>query len=227
MSATTTTRSRTRTRVFALLAGGLVLGLGATATLASWSDNEWVVGGATGTTPGIGTSAFEVEQNRGTGWGQFETANGGLLTFTGPNLTLSPGDSTFTQVSLRTTASAPASIGGTLQLLAGVQAAAPQPASSTALWNALQMKVVVSETLAAAATPTCDASRFTAGATYAVGTASTFGTLATAETGTHTLLPTAGNVFHYCYQITLPTGSADTLMGATVAPSWQFHSVSN
>lgn len=44
MSASTTTSSTKNRKVRAVLAGGLVLGVGAAVTLAAWTDQEWAVG---------------------------------------------------------------------------------------------------------------------------------------------------------------------------------------
>jgi len=224
MSESTTVRSRlTRGRVFALLSGGLVLGLGATATLATWSDNEWVFGGVDGATPGVGTSTFEVEQSRtlaNTAWDQFETANGGLLTLDSKALALTPGDSTYTHVSLRSTST---SVAGKINLLAATTAIAPQPVSASDLWAALRLRVVVTT----GASPTCGAGSFTALATYAVGT---FGApalmTATPVTLDSSLSAAGANQQNYCFEVTLPAGSADSLQGKKVTPAWQFHSES-
>ena len=217
-------RSRlTRGRVFALLSGGLVLGLGATATLASWSDNEWVFGGVDGALPGIGTSTFEVEQSRtlaNTAWDQFETAPGGLLQLDSKALSLTPGDATYTHVSLRTTST---SVAGTINLLAGTTAGSPQPVSDTGLWSALRLRVVVTT----GATPTCAAGSFTAGATYAVGTFAAPALMTATPTTLNSPLALNGTTQqNYCFEITLPTGVADTLQGKQVTPVWQFHSES-
>ena len=224
MSESNTVRSRlTRGRVFALLSGGLVLGLGATATLATWSDNEWVFGGVDGATPGIGTSTFEVEQSRdaaNTAWDQFETSNGGLLTLDAKALALTPGDSTYTRVSLRSTST---SVAGKINLLAATTAIAPQPVSDTGLWAALRLRVVVTT----GAAPACTAGSFSDGAVYAVGTFAAPALMtATPATLDSSLTALGGNQQNYCFQITLPAGSADTLQGKTVTPAWQFHSES-
>ncbi len=222
MSTRSAMRSRiTRGRVFALLSGGVVIGLGATATLASWSDSEWVFGGVDGTTPGLGTSAFEVEQNRGAGWDQFESANGGPLTLTAPALALTPGDSTYTQVSLRTTATTPTSIAGTLDLRSAIPAPSPMPATEADLWAALRLRVVVYS-----GTPvSCDADAFVGG-TYVIGTEATPAAITTAGSLTRTLSAAGGNQQNYCFQVTLPLGSAESLQGFTATPVWEFRATS-
>jgi predicted ribosomally synthesized peptide with SipW-like signal peptide len=210
----------TRGKVFALLSGGLVLGLGATATLASWNDSEWVFGGVDSTLSGVTTSVFEVQQNRGSGWGDFETSPGGALTFVAPTSGLTPGDAAYTQVSLRTTSG---SLAGTLSLQAGVTAPTPAyAASDSGLWSAMQLRVVVTT-----GTPgTCDATAFSAGATYVVGSFAAGASMAAAGSGTRSLSASAGNQQNYCFQLLLPGTAADTLQGKGISPVWEFRAAS-
>lgn len=83
------TQSTTRSRKFkAILAGGIVLGVGAAVTLAAWTDNEW----AEGT---FGAGSFNVQgSTNGTDFTDHTSADGAAnLTFDldgGDNLT--PGD---------------------------------------------------------------------------------------------------------------------------------------
>ena len=83
------TQSPTRSRKFkAILAGGIVLGVGAAVTLAAWTDNEW----AEGT---FGAGSFNVQgSTNGTDFSDHESSDGAAtLSFDldgGDNLT--PGD---------------------------------------------------------------------------------------------------------------------------------------
>lgn len=218
---TQSTARSTRGKIFALLSGGLILGLGATATLASWNDSEWVFGGVDSTTSGVGTSTFEVQQNRGTGWGDFETSPGGALLITAPTGGLTPGDAAYTQVSLRTTS---ASVAGDLVLLAATTAPTPAfAASSTLLWDAIQLRVV-----ATTGTPgTCDLAAFGAGATYVIGSFASGAAMSTPGSTTALSLSAAsGNQQNYCFQMLLPTGSSDLLQGTGISPVWEFYAVS-
>jgi predicted ribosomally synthesized peptide with SipW-like signal peptide len=212
-----------RRKLFALLSGGLIVGVGATATLATWNDSEWVFGGVDSSASGIQSSTFEVEQNRTmsslTGWDQQESEPGGALTLTAPALALTPGDATFTQVSLRTTSD---SVAGTLDLLPGIQAALPHPPSSASLWAALQLRVVVTT----GAAPVCDLSQFGAGATFVIGGPSVAGAIGDAGTLTRSLAAAGGNQQNYCFEISLPAGSPDSLMGEGATPVWEFRSTS-
>jgi len=210
----------TRGKVFALLSGGLIIGLGATATLASWNDSEWVFGGVDSTTSAIATSTFEVQQNRGSGWGDFETSPGGLLTIVAPATGLSPGDAAYTQVSLRTTS---ASVGGNLSLMAPGTAPTPAyAASDTDVWAAVRIRVVVTTGVAG----TCDVNSFTNLATYVVGSFASGAATTVAGTGTRSLSAASGNQQNYCFQVLLPAGSPDTLQGKGISPVWEFRAVS-
>lgn len=211
-----TRRHSTRGKIFALLSGGLILGLGATATLASWNDSEWVFGGVDSTTSGVTTSTFEVQQNRGTGWGDFETSPGGALTIAAPVSGLTPGDAAYTQVSLRTTS---ASIAGTLDLLTGSTAPTPAyAASDTDLWDAVELRVVVTTGTAG----TCDATAFTIGATYVIGSFAAGTDMSTAGSTTRSLSAASGNQQNYCFQMLLPSGADDSLQGTGISPVWEF-----
>ena len=219
--------TRRSAKVKAILAGGAVLGLGATVTLAAWTDTEWVfAGNAAGDGPGLGTSSFEVEQNTTSPYTeatfvQNESNPGGALTFGVSALSLTPGDSVYAPVALRTVAG---SIAGTVTL----QPAAPATGlavtdANQALYNALTVRVAVSPT-----TTTCNAAAFTAGTTIASGPLATTG----ASAG-QALSAASGNVQHYCFEITLPANPTlpagtqlSALQGRTAAPAWNFSAVS-
>lgn len=210
-------------KIAALTAGVLVVGLGATYTLASWNDSEWVWGGANGD-PGIGTDIFEVQQDTtapfvGPGtFDDFETNPGDELTFSTGALSLSPGDTTFAPVALRTTAT---SVAGTVTLQAAVAADSITVLdASDLLWNAIRVSVYTAK----AATPpsACTTGFVTTGWTPVV----TDVPLATVATVTQALDAAASSTQHYCFAVTLPAGSPDTLQGRTIAPAWEFASVS-
>jgi predicted ribosomally synthesized peptide with SipW-like signal peptide len=100
------------TKARALLAGGLVLGIGAAFTLAAWTDNEWVFGqsgGADG--PGNpGTNKYQMQQNTYSGtagaaaWSDQPDASGGGLTFTLGAKDLKPGSTVYAPMQLRAVA---------------------------------------------------------------------------------------------------------------------------
>ncbi len=222
-------RSATTRKVFAVGAGVAALSLGITATVAAWTDNEWVFGGnAAGDGPGIGTSTFEVQQNTdpafdGAAWTDEEANPGGALTFGVDALALTPGDSVYAPVALRTTSD---SIGGEVTLQTAVAAAgitADDPVGL--LWDALDVRVA---TVADDDAFTCDADAFSAGVIMD-------GDLGTAvATGPQLLAAASGSTQYYCFEITLPDplpvapgGNAEDYMGLTVAPAWQFEAESD
>ncbi|CAD5991076.1 SipW-dependent-type signal peptide-containing protein [Agreia sp. COWG] len=224
----------TRQKALALLAAGLVVGVGATVTLAVWNDSEWIVGGTAGAngqpgTPGVGTSTFEVQQNTSSpfvaaSFADREVNPGGSLTFTPGALALAPGDAVYAPVSLSTTST---SVAAPSVTLAGSVAAANIPVvdAGSQLSAALQLRVTVTTTARGTA-PACNAASFAAGSTYVVGGAAATAPLNTAGTGVSTLAAASGNQLNYCFEITLPAGASDTLQGRTVAPAWQFVSAS-
>ncbi len=225
---TGTERSRSssgKTRKIAAIAAGLlVVGVGATYTLASWNDSEWVWGGASGD-PGIGTSTFKVQQDAsspftapGT-WADFATNPGDELTFSTGALALSPGATVYAPVALRTTL---ASVGGTVTLRGAVPAAGIVVDDTGGdLWSAVRVTVYT----ATGATPpnACAPGLDTAEWGTPLLTSSTLGTAAST---TQSLTAAAGSIQHYCFALTLPAGSPDTLQGRTIAPAWEFASES-
>jgi predicted ribosomally synthesized peptide with SipW-like signal peptide len=84
-----TAKRRRRSRMIrAILAGGLVLGVGAAVTLAAWNDSEFVTGTFT-----AGTFNLEGSTTNGTTFTDHATSPGGALAFTVPATALSPTDS--------------------------------------------------------------------------------------------------------------------------------------
>jgi predicted ribosomally synthesized peptide with SipW-like signal peptide len=218
-------RMTRRTKTMAFLSGGLVLGLGITATLAAWTDSEWVFGGnGDGSGPGLGTSTFEVEQNVSspfvaTAFTDSEVNPGQDLVFSPGALALTPGTSVYAPVALRTKAG---SVAGSLALQSAVPAAGAANAAvdaGGALLGALNLRVVVSPTPV-----TCDAAAFATGTVLATGPLAT-----TKPTATQAVAANAGTTQYYCFEITLPTSptlptgtTVDQLQGRAITPAWQF-----
>ena len=219
--------STKRAKIMALAAAGLVLGVGGTVTLAAWVDNEWVYGGTGGDTPGVGTSEFVVEQNRSTpyvndlgSWQEFPENPGGSLIFTGAApLALTPGDATYSRVSLRTTVD---SVGGNVQLEAAVAAAgvvADDPGGL--LWDAIELRVGVIELDDAVAAPACNAAFFT-NADFILIT----GGLDDPAANDIPIDSAGSSYLHWCFELTLPDDADSELQGRTIAPAWEFVSTS-
>ena len=228
MKRTRPTDTSRRNKTLAILAGGTLVGVAVTATLAAWTDTEWIYGGDGAGGPGVGTSTFEAELNTvapfddDADFVNDETNPGQAIVFGLDALALSPGDSVYAAVALR---SAPDSVGGDLLLQPAVAAdgiASDDP--DGALTAALELRVATSDTIA-----DCDIDAFAAGATVIAD-----GPLATAgATAEQTLDADAGSVQYYCFEITLPDdptlpggGTLDDLMGLTVAPAWEFEAES-
>lgn len=92
--------ARARNKILAVLAGGIVLGVGATVTLASWNDSEYAFGGNGSSGPGVGTSTFDVQQDATSPWvspgtfADFPTPTSpNRMTFTVSATAMSPGGS--------------------------------------------------------------------------------------------------------------------------------------
>ncbi|WP_292692109.1 MULTISPECIES: SipW-dependent-type signal peptide-containing protein [unclassified Microbacterium] len=215
-----------RRRIFAVAAGGAALGVGVAATLAAWTDTEWVFGGDGTGGPGVGTSTFAIEQNTDPGfdaaaWTDEPDNPGGEMVFSAAGLLgteLTPGDSVYAAVALRTKA---ASIAGDVELQPAVTAAGITPVDAgDLLFDALDVRVAT-----ATAAFTCDASAFTGGATIIAD-----GPLSgTGGSVTQSLAAAAGSVQYYCFEVTLPDPiplapgfDAADYMGRTIAPAWEF-----
>lgn len=215
-----TQQSRKTRQIAAIAAGALFIGVGATYTLASWTDSEWVWGGAEGDdgdTPGVGTSEFGVEQNRTADlsgdWENHSENPGGALTFTGADaLALTPGDVVYSQVALQTIDD---SVAGSVTL-AGAVPAENVAAADTGdlLWDAIEVDVYTT----ADTSLTCDATGV-ASWTQIV----TDESLDTGATASQDLTADGASPQLYCFVLTLPdTPENQDLQGRTIAPAWEF-----
>lgn len=90
MSQQTEQRKQISTKARAILAGGLVLGVGAAVTLAAWTDDEWAKG-----VFGTGTFGIEGAADGGTFGEHPDAASAAGIDFTLAADTLSPGDSVY------------------------------------------------------------------------------------------------------------------------------------
>ena len=212
----------------ALLAGGLVLGLGAAATLAAWTDNEWVFGGSgngDGTEPGTpGTGIYKMEQNTWTGtagaasWVDEPDANGGALTFTLQPERMIPGKTVYSPLQLRAAAGSEAL---DVSLAEGIQSAPNRGTdNSTDLYNALRYGLYKGVDKAA-----CEAGTVSGGVTVVGGnsvltatSATTFPLAAGADAAT------AGAPENLCFALTLPSTASADLQGLNTVPVWRFTS---
>lgn len=224
-------RATRRNRIFAIAAGGAVLGLGVTATLAAWTDAEWVRGGsgADGSGPGVGTEIFQTQQYvfpnvndldlSAATWSDpadhMTQADANVMNFSAGALALEPGgDPVYAAVAVRTTDTT--TLDGTLALQGAVLGAG----DSADLAAALDLRVAYAEDSLAA----CDADAFGPGSII-VDTTLAAGTPATS---TQAVDKEAGNVLIYCFELSLPADEStnQALMGQTVSPSWEIRAES-
>lgn len=233
-----TTVSRKTRKIAAIAAGVLVVGVGATYTLATWNDSEWVWGGASGA-PAIGTDVFEVNQNTTSpfdngvvNWVNEEENPGGELTFTTGALSLSPGDTVYAPVALRTEIDSVGAQTVILQQAVAADSVVVNDADGD-LWKSIQVSVYTERVDDPTTNPsnTCNASNIGDWGTAIAGVTN----LDTIATDTQSLAAEAKSTQHYCFELhfpsTLQTGltatDIDELQGRTIAPAWEFKSVSN
>lgn len=199
-------------RVRALLAGGLVLGIGGTVTLAAWTDAE----NASGT---FAASRFSIEANVSNPysvtapWTVNETAPGATLAFDAAGMY--PEKITYAPIALRTR---PGSVSGSATLL-GAQVT-DTPGTEPRLGAALVYRVVLSQA--------CNAEAFRPGAAFVVGSDTTFAPLTTGQRpdALAVLAPagasTPGASTHFCFQVTLPKDADQRLQGTSATAVWRF-----
>ncbi|MFP7761553.1 SipW-dependent-type signal peptide-containing protein [Marisediminicola sp. LYQ134] len=196
-------RSTTRSwwlRARALAVGGLVLSAGTAATLAAWNDSEY----ASAT---ITASVFQIEgstTSSTTGYSDHEaSASAAALTFSPPVGAMTPSAQTHAGFWVRTKS---ASTAGTIVV--------QPPVSTGALAPALTYGIRV-----VPATGGCTAATFGASTTTIIPP----GTALTATTaGTSIPIAAAGATpVQLCFQVTLPSTTANTFQGTSATPTWQ------
>lgn len=193
-------RSHRRARFRALLAGGVVLGLGATATLASWTDSEHARSTFTAGTFGI------VGATNGTTFSKHPLASPATLEVTAVAGALRPGQSAYTPFALRT---APGSVAGT------VLVDAPTATGSGAGVFRWGLRTV--------AGPNCTS------ATYAAGTVIVpdGSPLTTGQSTPAVALGASGSsTVHYCIALMLPSTVDNSAQGVTAQLTWAFRATS-
>ncbi|WP_447913365.1 SipW-dependent-type signal peptide-containing protein [Microbacterium phyllosphaerae] len=182
-------------RIRALLAGGLVFGVGATMTLAAWNDSEY--GNATFT-----AGRFDiVGATDGTTFSSHPVATPAALSFSAPFSAMAPGNTVYALFSVRT---ANPSVAGTLQL-------SVTSTAGTGLGTYLRYGV------RSIAGTTCN------GTTYSAGTAVVpdNSTMATGGTGTQAVAANGGTTVNYCMAVTLPAATDNGAQGLTAIQTWQ------
>ena len=189
-------------RIRALLASGLVLGIGAAGTLAAWNDSEF--GSATFTAGVFGIQGAP----DGTTFTDHAAAPGATLNFQLPPTAMTPGMTTYALYSVRTIAN---SVAGTVQLTAAAANGA------TPLGAALRYGV---RTIAGT---TCNATTYAAGTVLVADST----VLTTGSATPLALSAEQGNQINYCFAVTLPMTADNSVQGLAATASWQFPATAN
>lgn len=216
-------------KVRAILASGLVLGVGAAFTLAAWTDNEWVFGGAGPGNDTPGTKNYGMEQNTVVPpgeavWTDQGSPNGGRLDFTIKAASLLPGDTVYAPFQLRAKVKSETL---TVTLAEARQAdGAVEPTNSSTLYNALRYRAwvgVKAENCTATGTKTGQSIADLVGSDL-LGSQK----LNTLGTDSFTLPKgdpnEAGAPVNLCFAMTLPADADKDLQGKNVVPVWRFTS---
>lgn len=194
-------------RLRALLAGGLVLGVGASMTLAAWNDSEFSSG-----TFSASTFALQSSTNSGGTWQEHgTTATAATMAFDAAGM--SPGSVNYAPIWVRTTSG---SLSGTLALQGGQLA----QGGNAALFAALDYRVV------RYSSGSCDATQFGAGSTYLVGSSSSKLALGTAGSST-AVAANAGSPVQLCFEITMKTSADNSLQGTSSGAVWEIKGTSD
>ncbi|MGV0110839.1 SipW-dependent-type signal peptide-containing protein [Arthrobacter sp. CP30] len=203
-------------RIRAVLAGALVLGVGGSATVASWTDSEYASGTFSASTFAIESTIANPYAAAGP-WTVNEAAPGATLAFNASGMY--PGGAVYAPIALRTRTG---SVAGTTTL----SGATVSNTSTTPplLGSALVYRVVRSDV--------CAASAFSTGATFLIGTDTVRQPLITAQAaGDSTILPAAtptgpGTSVRFCFEVTLPLGADNRLQGTSATAVWTFTATS-
>lgn len=203
-------------RVRALLAGALVLGLGGSVTLASWTDSDFA-------TSSFGASVFQTESNvtkpydASGAWSANDVPPGAAMVFNADSM--SPGTTVYAPFAIRTR---PNSVAG--EVVLGAPSVASSAMGDAELGAALRYRVIRSAT--------CEASSFTGSPAFVVGAdgAKPFtvgqaaGVVNSLQAATATL---PGEPTQFCFEVTLPAGASNALQGQTATATWQFTATSS
>jgi len=203
-------KAQKRRKVRAILASGLVLGVGAAVTLAAWNDSVW--GKAEF---GTGANSWNVQGNftgASDGWNEFVTANAaGSFNFGVNASALVPGDTVYAKVGLRVVSES---------LGANITMPAAQNATNEALAGVLDLKVA---SIAGSSTA-CDAAAVN-------GTTRTSGKVGSAAITAPIAIP-AKNEHWLCFAVTLPAGTTPGQLGTanegkySTSVNWEFKAAS-
>jgi predicted ribosomally synthesized peptide with SipW-like signal peptide len=190
---------RARFRVRALLAGALVLGVGATTTLASWTDSESATGSFT-------TSVFDTESSTTAGvWVDNLGVPGATLAFDAT--AMSPAVSFYAWLNVRTTAAS--TVGGTVTLTGATAAGTLAPV--------LEYRTVRTP----ASGTTCDAAAFSGTPTWIAGAASAYlAATAVPDTAIASAITSPSGELRYCFDVRVQSGADSSYQGTAATVTW-------
>lgn len=190
-------RLRSR-RLRAVLAGGLVLGIGAAVTLAAWNDSEYATATfQAGKFDIVGAIDGATFTNHAT------TGAAAALTFALAPTAMAPGNTTYALFSVKTVNP---SVAGTLQLTAGTP-------GGTGLATYLTYGV---KTIAGT---TCSAATYAGGTSVVVADGSA---LTASGSATQVVTANGASQVNYCIAVTLPTTAGNGAQNLTMTQTWQF-----
>lgn len=187
-------------RLRAVLAGGLVFGIGATLTLAAWNDSEYAAGQ-------FAASVFATQSNTGSGW--VSTTEGSPATLAFNATGMSPGASHYAYLDVRTTSAT--TVDGTVALNSA--------GKTGTLATVLEYRTVLIGSTAA-----CSATAFSGSPTWVAGGASTYvagGTMPGTPPNT-ALSSGAANTLRYCFDVRVTATAANSYQGTTGTLTWGF-----
>lgn len=199
-------RRGTFTRLRAVLAGALVLGIGTTMTLAAWTDQEFATGS-------FQTSIFNTESSTVADvWASNTTAPGATLAFSATSM--SPTVSFYAWINIRTTSAS--TVGGTITLA--------DSATTGDLVPVLEYRAVRT----AATTTTCDSTAFSGSPTYIAGGSSTYlAVTGVPASAVESSITSPSGELRFCFEVRVQSGAANTYQGKTGSVTWQFAAVSS
>ena len=203
-------------RLRAVLAGALVLGVGGSVTLASWTDTDYAAGA-------FGASLFRTESNSTKpydalgAWRANDTPPGAALVFNAGSM--SPGTVVYAPFAIRTTAG---SVAG--EVVLGAPSVTSSGTGDADLGAALRYRVIRSAT--------CEASSFLASPAFVIGGSGAEPFTAGQAAGLVNPLQPApaalpGEPTRFCFEVTLPAGASNALQGQTATATWQFTATSS
>lgn len=185
-------------RIKAILAGGLVFGVGATATVAAWTDTEEASGS-------FEAGRFNIELSvDGTDWTNTRT-----MTFNAGSMY--PGQKVYAPVFVRTTSTT--SIGGEVTVSGGgIQ-------NPNAFASALTYRAVARTSSGTG----CDANSFPGPGTVIFGEDGGVALSSRPTAAATQELESAGAAVQaYCFEVTLPTNAPNEAQGLSTSHTWTF-----